>query len=641
MNLNTALELHSRNLERQRQSPWGTLRTTVTLPSGRKLSLPSWLASDGDVLELANEADRGDPGARQAWRQLLAFSDVEAYCRLCVTIRDKRGRQRRLIPNRPQQRFLATLERMRLAGKPLRVVLLKARQWGGSTITQAYCSWLQTQRMRGSHLAVVAYTATQARWIRGMHTLIIRQYPEDIARLTIRQYERDPNLHYIPERDCIIGVGSVHKPDAVRSFTFRFLHLSEVGLWPEKITVSGSALAQALIGTVPQEEMTLVVLESTARGGGTYFHEQWQRATRGESGYVPIFVPWWEVEEYAFTLDRDELEHVARTLDAQEEQLLHLGATLNHIVWRRAKKAEMSREIDFAHEYPATPEEAFASSGRPVFDIFAVQMQREHIREPERGFLRARGIKGADALKDVRLEIHPEGELWVWRRPGDRLGGLLKPGEQVAHRYAIFVDPGGRTDDADWWVATVVDRAWLLFDAPVEVVARWRAHTRPDLGAWTAAQLGRWYQNALLAIEVNRFRHRPDWEPEWSLAVLDEIRDHYSNLYIRQDLEKAGVPLLQRIGFLTTRHTKAQLISTLMRHLEEGTFVEHDSRALDEMLAYEYQGHGEMGAPPGLHDDIVISTAGALWLSDHMPPPVLTSESSGKQAVLASPFAVR
>jgi len=598
------------------------------------------LASDADVLGLAEEADRGDPEATLAWRQMLAYADIEAYCRMCVTIRDKQGRQRRLIPNRPQQRFLVTLERMRLAGRPLRAILLKARQWGGSTITQAYCSWLQTQRMRGAHLAVVAYTATQARWIRGMHTLIIRQYPEDIARLTIRQYERDPNLHYIPERDAIIGVGSVHKPDAVRSFTFRFLHLSEVGLWPEKVTVSGSALAQALIGTVPQEEMTLVVMESTARGGGTYFHKEWQRAVNGESGYAPVFVPWWEVEEYAFPLDRDELEHVARTLKADEEELLRMGATLNQIAWRRAKKAEMSRETDFQHEYPATPEEAFASSGRPVFDTFYVQRQRAYVRPPKTGFLRARGMQGPDALRDVRFEQHPEGELWVWREPGDLLGGLLKPGETVVHRYAIFVDPGGRTPDADWWVATVIDRAWLLFDAPVEVVARWRAHTRPDLGAWTAAQLATWYQRALLAIEVNRFRQRPDWEPEWSLAVLDEIRDYYDNLYIRQDLEKAGVPLLQRIGFLTTRNTKAQLISTLMRHLEEETFLEHDQRALDEMAAYEYQGHGEMGAPPGMHDDIVISTAGALWLSDHMPPPVLSSQQKA-QPVIASPFAAR
>ena len=31
----------------------------------------------------------------------------------------------------PQRRFVALLERLRLAGKPIRIILLKARQWGG------------------------------------------------------------------------------------------------------------------------------------------------------------------------------------------------------------------------------------------------------------------------------------------------------------------------------------------------------------------------------------------------------------------------------------------------------------------------------------------------------------------------------
>ena len=35
--------------------------------------------------------------------------------------------------NRPQRKLIKRLEKMRKAGKPIRLILLKARQWGGST----------------------------------------------------------------------------------------------------------------------------------------------------------------------------------------------------------------------------------------------------------------------------------------------------------------------------------------------------------------------------------------------------------------------------------------------------------------------------------------------------------------------------
>ena len=42
----------------------------------------------------------------------------------------------------PQRRFVGMLESMRLAGEPIRIILLKARQWGGSTTSQLYMAWL-------------------------------------------------------------------------------------------------------------------------------------------------------------------------------------------------------------------------------------------------------------------------------------------------------------------------------------------------------------------------------------------------------------------------------------------------------------------------------------------------------------------
>jgi hypothetical protein len=477
-----------------------------------------------------------------------------------------------------------------------------------------------------------------------MHTLIIKEFPHELGQVSLRQYERDPNIHYVPERDSIVGVGSVHKPDSVRSFTYHFLHLSEVGLWPEKFVISGRNLAQALIGTVQHEPDTMVIIESTGKGRGGYFYEMWQMASEGKSTYEPLFVPWFEHEEYALALDEDELEHVARTLSSYEEMLLEIGATLNQIAWYRAKSSEYSEDFRFKTEYPSTPEEAFATTGRPVFSAKAVLALAYAVRAPTVGELRSSAETGQAALVGIRFEPLERGTLALWRPPGDTLSGLIPPGHKVVHRYCVFLDTGGRTERADYWVATVLDRAWIVFGMPPEVVARWRAHARPDVGAWYAAKLAQYYDEALLAIEVNRFRRSPDFEPDWSLAVIEELREHYGNLYLREEMDKATNVLTQRIGFLTTKYSKAMIIKTLMRAIEEQLYVERDQRAIEEMLAYEYGPDGTMNAPEGAHDDIVVSTAGVLWLSEQMPTPRLIPIAGGKREgapVSRSPFAAR
>lgn len=54
-------------------------------------------------------------------------------------IRPKTGGDNRpLILNSAQRKLVGQLEMMRTAHKPVRAILLKARQWGGSTVIQLY-----------------------------------------------------------------------------------------------------------------------------------------------------------------------------------------------------------------------------------------------------------------------------------------------------------------------------------------------------------------------------------------------------------------------------------------------------------------------------------------------------------------------
>ena len=72
---------------------------------------------------------------------------------------------------RPQRRFVARLEKLRKANKPIRIVLLKARQWGGSTTSQLYMAWLQLVHKVGLNSLIIAHQGSGSDEIKDMFDL--------------------------------------------------------------------------------------------------------------------------------------------------------------------------------------------------------------------------------------------------------------------------------------------------------------------------------------------------------------------------------------------------------------------------------------------------------------------------------------
>jgi len=79
--------------------------------------------------------------------------------------------------NYPQRSLIEDFERDRLAGLPIREVLLKARQWGGSTCTQLYMAWLQMTQKMGLNSLIVAHQGTASDEIEDMFKRMISSYP--------------------------------------------------------------------------------------------------------------------------------------------------------------------------------------------------------------------------------------------------------------------------------------------------------------------------------------------------------------------------------------------------------------------------------------------------------------------------------
>lgn len=574
--------------------------------------------------------------------------DFEYWAFITVKIQDKETKQPiPFILRKPQRKLLKKLEELRLNNVPIRIVLLKARQWGGSTLVQVYMAWIQQMHRKAWHSAICTDIEEQARNIRGMYSKLAKTYPTEVGTITFKPFEGSTKNRIIVERECIVGIGSVQKPDGFRSFDFSMCHLSEAGLWKETQGKKPEDLAQSLRATVPSVPYSLIVLESTAKGVGNFFHKEWLSAidkeSKNEQGYAPVFVAWHEIELYQKTIAHPtekprlakkgllgvpttdaEYKQFIKTMSSYDWYLWELGATLEGIHWYNwYKTSENYDDWRMQSEFPSTAIEAFQSTGRRAFAPAYVQRARKNCMPPTAiGELFADAQKGKQALQNINFEETKGGNLYVWQPPD-----LSIP---VHQRYVVFTDIGGRTDKADWSIICVLDRFPLTEKEAPEIVATWRGHLDQDLVAWKAAQIAKWYDNALLAIESNSLEKQKT-EGDHFLTILDEIVDDYENLYTRTNPEKVkeGVPI--QWGFHTNQATKPLIINALNAALRDDKIVERDIRACDEMDSYEIKPNGSYGAVDGGHDDLVITRAGCIYLSTTMDFPKIIVPKANKR----------
>ncbi len=72
---------------------------------------------------------------RDSWVKLRCRHDFEFWAVTCARIKDKStGRTIPFRLNKPQRRVLAVMEKQRMNRCPIRIIMLKARQWGGSLL---------------------------------------------------------------------------------------------------------------------------------------------------------------------------------------------------------------------------------------------------------------------------------------------------------------------------------------------------------------------------------------------------------------------------------------------------------------------------------------------------------------------------
>ena len=330
-----------------------------------------------DVLGVEATAGEREKVVEQ-WVRVRCRYDFPFWAAAFVYIKNKGGGEDVLFClTHPQRRFVERLEEMRLASRPIRLVLLKARQWGGSTTSQLYMAWLQLEHRVGLNSLIIAHQGAGSDEIKDMFDRMIKAYPVKLLHELGASYaENEPKLvgvgksgsiYRVPQRNCKIKIGTAERPDSCRGGDYNLVHLSEVGLWKTTDGKKPEDIVRSACSGVLLEPYTMIVYESTANGTGNFFQREYDAAKAGESQFEAMFVSWFDIEKYSVPVV--DLEGFARRLwEGRKSEavtstrmecgrylwwLWELGARLEAIAWYVAERAKYNEHAPMASEYPS------------------------------------------------------------------------------------------------------------------------------------------------------------------------------------------------------------------------------------------------------------------------------------------------
>lgn len=542
--------------------------------------------------------------------------------------------------NKPQRKLIQRLEKMRKAGKPIRLILLKARQWGGSTAIQIYMSWLQLVHEVGLNSLIIAHQGTGSDEIKDMFDRMIKLYPVEMLHELGEAYSlnepkivgvgKSGNIFRVPQRNCKIKIGTAERPNSCRGGDYNLVHLSEVALWKETDGKKPEDIVRSACSGILLMALTMIIYESTPNGVGNFFHKEYLAAKNGLSQFEAMFVAWFEIEQYElpFTDDSEKYDFAAKLLanryneevsTEREEagtylwRLWEMGATLEAIHWYISERTKFKNHGEMASEYPSDDIEAFTFSGRKVFSSEDVELFRAACRTPRwRGEIYGSADEGEKAIEGLRFKKSDDGQLFIWHdvERNDE--------EEVLDRYLVVVDVcKGHTKNADFADILVIDRLFMMDGEPPVVAAEWHGHIDMDKLAWKATQIAAYYNNALLVIESNTLEtNNTKGEAEYILTLIHDV--YGKQLYARkQSAEDIRQGLPKKFGFHTNSLTKKVVIYNLKVVIRERLYIEREAACLDEYLTYVEKENNSFEAMEGYHDDRLMTRAIGMQICYH------------------------
>ena len=513
--------------------------------------------------------------------------NTKQYIEKYIKIRDKAGKIIDLKINQGQQKLYDAIKKQYNEGKPIRIIVLKARQIGFSTLTESII-FKNTATKFNVNSGIITHKEEATTNLFNMSKRMYDNLPDDMKPSLKRSnakeliFDNDEGTGLKSKIKCMTagssGVG--------RSDTFNYLHISELAFWGNNAKETTIGLFQA----VPNLPNTMIVIESTANGF-EYFKELWDMAVKGESDFVPVFVGWNELDDYKMPYTGFELTDYEKNL----QRIYNLS--LEQLSWRRwcIKNNCGGDEQQFKQEYPINPQEAFISSGNCVFEKEIVINRIQELSKPIKvGYFEYKyddTMPAGKKIYDIQWVNDKNGYIEIYETPN-------------IYKYCIGGDTAG--EGSDWFTGHVLNAK------TGKQVARLRHQMDEDLYVRQMYCLGYYYQSkdkegrmspALMCIESN-FSSYPNKEL---------VRLGYTNMFVREKEDRFSGVIDKSYGFKTTSVTRPVIIAELVKIVRESVELIYDKLTLEEMLTFVRNEKGRPEAQQGAHDDLVMGLAIAYY----------------------------
>ena len=520
------------------------------------------------------------------------------YIENCLKIKTKSGTVVPFRLNDAQRKLYAVAKRQQDAGKPVRLIILKARQLGFSTLTEGLIFHACATR-RNVNALIVAHREDATANLFRMSKLFYDELPAPVKpmlRASNAQelvFENPSKLR--SEREARPGLRSRIRCATAggrgigRSDTLQCVHLSEYAFWPDGADGKASTLA-GILQAVPSLPGTMVVIESTANGFED-FKERWDAAVAGENDFEPVFFAWFENPDYSmqvvpgteWTPEERELRDAYRLTDGQ-------------LQWRRwciANNCGGSLDM-FRQEYPASPGEAFLHSGTGVFDNEQIVLRLERLPGPA----------GRGEFTDGEWTESETGAITLYELPEEGVP------------YVLGGDTAG--EGSDYFTAIVIDNVSGRIAAKLR-----QKYSEPEY-VRQIYELGRFYNDALVAIETN-FSTYP-------VMKLQEME--YPNQYSREREDTYTRQMRKSYGFRTDRQSRPRAIANLVEVFSSHPEWFTDRELLEEMLTFCYNEDHRPEALAGKHDDLVMGAAITYAVRHQQRMTVLTEPEKPREKLI-------
>lgn len=530
-------------------------------------------------------------------------SNNEEFAKKLLKIESKSGE---LIPfnyNPAQKKLQEVIDKIESEGKPVRIIVLKARQGGISTYVQSQlfrrCS--SRSNMTG---VTIAHLDEAASNLHNMSQLFHEKMPGEIKFNDGSSFNFKPEKKYDNKKgiefknlNSSLRILTAGSREAGRSSTIQALHCSEVAFWND-----ANVTMTALLNALSNSSNSFAVLESTANGVGGYFYDTWQRAKAGKGSWVPVFIAWWEMDDYRTPLTEEEKKSFV--LDKEERRLqAAYGLDLEQLKWRRNTIEDTcGGDLDiFKQEYPSDDQEAFLVSGRPYFEMANLITAKEYVSKGIRGNLQfvngtyRKTEDGVKVTKDTRVEFVEtnSGFVELWGYP------------KISGAYCIGADVAEGLAQGDFSTGQVLDRD------TGQQIAEWHGHMDPDLFGEELVKLAIYFNRAWLGIEVNN---------HGLTTVKSALRTRYTRLYQRHtNPDRDSVEPTSQYGWKTTSITRPLALDDLARAIREKSIIISGDGLLTECTTFIVNSRGRPEGQTGTHDDRVMAMAICLQVHGHTP----------------------